>query len=81
MEPNNIAIVESRFELGNNICWCPDVVYRHNYSIMYSYDKRRCDTLAKAVDVGKKLAQETKLPLYVSSKYLNRPETNGLTMF
>jgi len=80
MESNNICIicrVEADGYGGERKV--PTVIERYNYS--ETKELARCDNLNDAVLAGRIESDEKKLPLTVSSKYLNRTETVGLKMY
>lgn len=75
--PNNICVIETEPDLTDSHC-LPTVVARYNYTSIELISRH--ESLKEAVDEGRKVAEKRNLPLTVSSKYLNRPETKGLSM-
>ncbi|MDA3940644.1 MAG: hypothetical protein PF693_15265 [Spirochaetia bacterium] len=75
-EINNICIMERRLD-GK---WNPAVYSRYNYSKVDLL--KEFTTIESAVQFAKdEIKKHTGVTLCVSSKYLNRPETLGLSTF
>jgi len=75
---NNICVMQKTWDEAEEHKWAPAVVERYNYIRVKTVDTYL--TLQQAVDAARELATFSGLPLYVSSKYVGRPETDGLTV-